>query len=208
MAQELERRSAETRVSVDGDHGRRLTGSPIVFNSRSVVMYDRSIGKFQELIRPEAVDRTLRMTTGVKALWNHNTDLVLGNTRAGTLRLRKTPRSLDIEIDPPSWAKPQIETVQRGDVDGMSFAFSVAEDGDSWEFDTADGIPLRTVHDMTFSEVSIVAFPAYPMTDVSVSTRSIEVFKAAHGRSIAFLRKVHKTNLAQTFRGGVNHYEG
>ena len=207
---EMERRAATTRVVLDEEYGRRLRGNPIVFNSPSVVMRDRSIGQFREIIHPEAVDRTLRNGDVVKAFWNHNSDLVLGSTKAGTLQLRKTPGALQMILDPPKWADPQVETVQRGDVDGMSFGFSVAEGGDTWDFDTEDDIPLRHVWDMGFSEVSLVAFPAYPATDVLVAKRSIDAFTASipKGRSVEFLRKVHQTNLARVFRGGVNHYEG
>jgi hypothetical protein len=148
------------------------------------------------------VDRTLRDAEPVKALWNHNSDLVLGSTRAGTLTLRKSKTALGIEISPPSWAEPQMETVSRGDVDGMSFAFHVmGEDGEKWDFKTEDGIPTRYINDMEFSEVSIVAFPAYPETEVSVSKRSIEAFKEERqiqvgGKSIARLLMEHRQRMA------------
>lgn len=198
---DVERRFSQARAIVDRSEGRRIRGQPIVFNSLSQVMYASGIGPFRERIRPEAVDRTLRSGDAVKALWNHNSDTVLGNTRAGTLQLRKTPSALAIEIDPPLWADPQLETIQRGDVDGMSFAFRVTEDGDEWDFETDDGIPLRTVTDMTFSEVSIVAFPAYKATEVSLSQRSLDVFAEVRakqiGHSVDWWQKWHRTQLAR-----------
>lgn len=195
----IEQRSASTRATVERAMGRRIIGTPIVFNSLSRVMRDRYIGPFRERIRPEAVERTLREALPVKALWNHNSDLVLGNTRAGTLTLKQASNGLLMSVDPPRWADPQMETVERGDVDGMSFAFSIVGDGDDWEFDTEDGIPIRDVTDMTFSEVSIVAFPAYPATDVSLSQRSLDHFSdlsKRRGMSIDFARKLHQTRLA------------
>ncbi len=196
----LESRAASRRAIVDRAEGRRINGTPIVFNRLSNVLRDKYIGQFRELIRPEAVDRTLRQVDIVKALWNHNSDLVLGNNRAGTLALRKMGDGLHMSIDPPRWADPQLESIERGDVDGMSFAFSVMEDGDDWEFDTEDGIPIREVMDMTFKEVSVVAFPAYPATEVTVSQRSLdrftEVCSARRGMSIDLARKLHKTRLA------------
>lgn len=198
MDQEL--RFATNRASVDRSEGRRITGTPIVFNSVSKIMRDRQIGQFRELIRPEAVDRQLRSGDHVKALWNHNADLVLGNTKAGTLSLRKMSAGLSMTIHPPRWAEPQLETIERGDVDGMSFSFGVPEDGDEWDYDS-DGMPLRTVHDMTFSEVSVVAFPAYPATSVTVSQRSLDAFVEVQnkhlGKSVAWWEMVHKTRLAR-----------
>lgn len=197
---EFEQRDASSRMVVEeNDTGRRvLRGMPIVFNSPSHVLYHPFIGKFREVIKPEAVDRTLRATTSVKALWNHNSDLVLGNTRAGTLLLRKMTNGLAMEIHPPSWAAPQVETVERGDVDGMSFSFNVMDGGDDY-IAGDDGIPTREVSDMTFKEVSIVAFQAYPAANtVTVSKRSLELFRESmSGSRIDWLRKVHQTRLAR-----------
>lgn len=197
---EMERRDSSSRVAVDSSHSRRIRGDAIVFNSSSKVLFHPSIGHFREIILPSAVDRTLQEAAHVKALWNHNADLVLGSTRAGTLTLRKGRTALGIEIAMPTWADMQMESVSRGDVDGMSFAFHVPdEDGEKWDRRTEDGIPIRYVNDMSFSEVSIVAFPAYAATEVAVSQRSVDVFKAvvqAEGKSIDWYRKVHRTRMA------------
>lgn len=196
---EIEQRDAGTRMVVEEtDTGQRvLRGMPIVFNSLSHVLFDPFIGRFREIIEPAAVDRTLRANTSVKALWNHNSDLVLGNTRAGTLALRKGSMGLQMELRPPAWAGPQVESVQRGDVDGMSFAFGVAEDGEEFG-EGDDGIPVRYIRDMTFKEVSIVAFPAYPATSVTVSQRSLDRFnETMKGMTIDFARKLHRTRLAR-----------
>jgi len=171
-----ERRVSPERVSVDTSGDRHLRGVAVTFNTISKVLMSERIGPFRERILPSAVDRILSSGAEVKALWNHNESEVLGSRRAGTLGFRKMPRGLEIDLDPPKWASRYVESVERGDVDGMSFGFLVPRDGEHWDFDTDDGLPLRSVKDMAFREVSITAFPAYEGTSVEVSQRSLEMF--------------------------------
>jgi len=186
---DLERR-AVVELRAEGD--RRLRGYAIVFNRNSL-----DLGGFIERIRPEAVDRTLSEALDVRALVGHDSDKILGRTKSGTLRLSKDARGLRIEIDPDpdiTYARDIMRAVARGDVTGMSFAFRTLEDDWRLEGDT----PMREVLDMRISEVSIVSFPAYPDTDVSVAQRALRAFQAKQQRStsIAWLRKVHRTRLA------------
>lgn len=171
-----ERRIAPDRITVDVTRDHRLRGRAITFNSLSKVMVNPRIGQFREMILPEAVNRTLGGTDDVKALWDHDTREVLGSRKAGTLVLTKTPKGLLVEIDPPRWAAKYVETVERGDVDGMSFAFAVPPNGDDWDFRGQDGIPLHIVKDMRFREVTITPFPAYNDTEIGLSQRSIDSF--------------------------------
>ncbi len=172
-----ERRVSPERIAIDTSIDRKLRGRAITFNALSKVVSHPRIGPFRERILPEAVDRTLSGGADIKALWNHDTNKVLGSRRAGTLSLTKTIHGLQIEIDPPKWAAGYVETVERGDVDGMSFQFFVpSEDGEEWDFRSLDGLPLRSVRDMVFREISITPFPAYDHTSVEVSQRSIDTF--------------------------------
>ncbi len=172
-----ERRIAPERIMVDVSQDRRLRGRAITFNNLSGVIMNPRIGPFRERILPDAVNRTLTGSADVKALWDHDSREVLGSRKAGTLLLTKSVRGLLIEIDPPKWANKYVETVERGDVDGMSFAFGVpTPDSEEWDFRSGDGIPIRTVKDMVFREVSITPFPAYADTEVVVSQRSIDLF--------------------------------
>lgn len=180
----LERRAwAECRAEAS-DNGRKIRGYAIVFNSVSV-----DLGGFKEIIAPEAVDRTLNEGLDVRALVDHDSSKVIGRTRAGTLRLRKDSRGLNVEIEPDdeiSYAKDIMRAVARGDVSGMSFALRVI--GDEWNYD--EKTPVRTVTDMRVSEVSVVTFPAYQATDVQVALRSLHAFQAQHmGNRVEFLRK-------------------
>jgi len=166
---------------------RKIRGHAIVFDSKSV-----NLGGFREIIRSEAVDRTIREALDVRAYVDHDSSKIIGRTRAGTLMLRKESRGLFVEIDPPNTTAGNdiLESIRRGDVTGMSFGFRVLED----EWRDEEGEPVREVLDMTISEVSIVSNPAYPQTDVAVAMRSLDKFKAS-GMAIAFAEKLHRTRL-------------
>jgi HK97 family phage prohead protease len=186
----LERRSwAECRAEAS-DNGRQIRGYAIVFNSPSV-----DLGGFREIIAPDAVDRTLNEGLDVRALVDHDSAKVIGRTRSGTLRLRKESRGLRIEVEPDteiSYARDIMRAVARGDVSGMSFGFRVLED--EWNYDGAT--PMRTVTDMRISEVSVVTFPAYQATDVTVAQRSLQAFQREQiGNKIEWRRKLLR-NLA------------
>jgi HK97 family phage prohead protease len=130
---------------------------------------------FREIITPQAIDRTLREGIDVRALVDHDSSKIIGRLSAGTLRIRKERRGLAVEIDVANTTTGRdiLESVSRGDVTGMSFQFETIDD--TWEL--VDGTPLRTVTDMRVPEVSIVTFPAYPATDVSVAQRSWQRFQ-------------------------------
>lgn len=184
---EIERRYAPAALRADGD-SRKIRGHAIVFDTKSV-----NLGGFTEIIRREAVARTLREALDVRALVDHDSAKILGRTRSGTLSLRADGRGLLAEIDPPDTtaARDILESVRRGDVTGMSFAFRTLED--DWHIE--DGEPVREVLDMTISEVSIVTFPAYAATDVQLAQRSLRAFEA-NGSRIDFLQKLHRTRMA------------
>ena len=188
----LERRAFVECRAEASDNGRKIRGYAIVFNSLS-----QDLGGFKEIIAPEAVDRTLSEGLDVRALVDHDSGKVIGRTRSGTLMLRKDSRGLRIEVEPDpdiSYAGDIMRAVARGDVSGMSFGFRTLED--TWDYETEPW--TRTVTDMKISEVSIVTFPAYTQTDVSVAQRSLNAARLAlTGRSVAFLRRLHRARLAR-----------
>jgi HK97 family phage prohead protease len=154
-------RQAPSLRAEDDATGVQFRGLSIVFDSKSVDM------GFYEFMRPSSVDRTIAEGIDVRALWSHNADLTIGRQSAGTLRLRKVSQGLAVEIDPPRWASGYVESVQRRDVTGQSFAFETVED--SWWME--DGYPHREILDARIYEVSAVSWPAYPRTTLAV-TRS------------------------------------
>lgn len=190
-AGDLERRQHCQDIRVDLSQDHKIRGMAIVFNKPSL-----DLGGFVEVIAPEAIDRTFREGLDVRALVDHDSSKILGRLKAGTLAMTKTTRGLQVVIDPPhtTVANDIMESMDRGDVTGMSFAFRVLQD--TWN--EASNPILRTVTDMRVSEVSIVTFPAYPATDVQVAQRSLQAFQAQRGgQSLDWWQRWHRTQLAR-----------
>ncbi|MBI4800642.1 MAG: HK97 family phage prohead protease, partial [Desulfarculus sp.] len=113
----------------------------------------------------------------VRALFNHDPNLILGRNLAKTLRLAEDARGLAIEIDPPdtTYAKDLITCLKRGDITQMSFGFSVRPNGQNWGKHD-DGFAVRTLTGVRLFDVSPVTFPAYPQTDVAA--RALDAWQA------------------------------
>jgi len=154
--------AVETREGGGEDEGPVLVGYAAVFDEETVIN-----GWFREVIRRGAFRRAIEEEQDVRALWNHNPDYVLGRTRAGTLRLEEDERGLRVEIRPPrtTWATDLVESIRRGDVSQMSFAFRVRREAHDDGED--DRLPLREILDVDLYDVSPVTYPAYEATAIS-----------------------------------------
>ena len=152
----------ETRAK-DGKERPVIRGHAAVFNQLS-----EDLGGFREQIAPGAFADAIKLDD-VRALWNHNADYVLGRNLSGTLTLAEDARGLAIEIDPPDtqWARDLLISMERGDVNQMSFGFSLRPNGQDWAKDDA-GQVIRTLKRVRLFDVSPVTYPAYPQTDVAV----------------------------------------
>lgn len=159
---------ALTELRADGEgEERTLKGYAAVFNQLSEPMWG-----MREKIRPGAFAKTIQ-ESDIRAVWNHNADLVLGRTKNGTLSLREDEHGLWVEIRPPAtnWATDYLESIRRGDVDQMSFGFETVRD--YWEGE--EGQQIRTLVEVRLFEVSPVTFPAYPQTEVSLRALQAEI---------------------------------
>ena len=162
----------ETRVTPidfevrEGENGMTFEGYAAVFNTPSEPL------PFIERIAPGAFKRSIEARNDIKLLWNHDTGTVLGSSRAGTLSLMEDERGLKVRADLPntSAGRDAAELLRRGDVDSMSFGFSVPTGGDEWSADGSE----RTLRSVRLHEVSIVAFPAYTSTAGTTSVRGID----------------------------------
>lgn len=159
MEREIERRAWPVeRVEVREAEGKRpvIAGYAAVFGQLSV-----DLGGFRERVAPGAFGRSLE-DNDVRALWDHNSQYVLGRNRAGTLTLEEDERGLAIEVETPgtTWAGDLLTSMRRGDVNGMSFGFIVRDE--AWAEE--DGILVRELRDVDLFDVSVVTYPAYPQT--------------------------------------------
>jgi uncharacterized protein len=120
---------------------------------------------FTERIAPGAFTRSLKSRVDIRAYVNHNDELLLGSTRAKTLRIddRTDGGWVEIDLPPTSWGNDIRILTERGDIQGMSFGFSTVKD--DWSNDGAE----RTLVAARLHEVSVVTgVPAYPATTASV----------------------------------------
>lgn len=173
----------EVRKAENGEESRTIQGYAAKFNSQSEVLVDWWGDEFVEEIAEGAFDDSLRDNV-IKALWNHNSDLVLGSTKSSTLRLNSDSTGLHFDLDLPesTWGKDAFESVRRGDVDGVSFGFRVKED--RWGKTEVNGREMlkRTLIKVDLFEISPTPFPAYGASEVDC--RSLEVHKNDEARKL------------------------
>lgn len=160
---------AEFQTREDGDN-LSIEGYFSVFNSN----YEIGPG-MSESIAPGAFSETL--SGDIRALINHDTTLVLGRTKAGTLSLKEDTRGLWGHIDinrNDVDAMNLYERVKRGDVDQCSFGFNIrSEDTDISE----NGDVHWTITGVDLYEVSCCTFPAYSETNISARSEQRDEMK-------------------------------
>ena len=169
----LPQASAEVRVSGE-DGAKKITGYASVFYdgtpATEYVLWDDKFGRAVERIMPGTFDGALKRADDVRGLKNHEPSLILGRTKAKTLRLAVDDRGLSYEIDPPETTagRDTVAELTRGDLDGSSFAFKVANGGQKWTLTTdKDGRDndIREITDVEpLYDVGPVTYPAYDGT--------------------------------------------
>lgn len=178
LSRQIERRfhTAEIRLEeVDGQ--RRIVGYAGVFNQLS-----EDFGGFREIIEPGAFSSALERGDDVRALINHDVNMILGRTSNSTLNLKQDDHGLRYEIIPPdtSYARDLLTSLDRGDIDQSSFGFRVSIDGDRW--DMINGRTIRTLIDFKrLYDISPVTFPAYPVTSAEARAMAVELKQQTAG---------------------------
>lgn len=169
----------DIRADTDDENGAYITGRPIVYESKT------DLGFCDEIIKRGALDDA--DLSDVRFLVNHNTDMIpLARFRDGfknsTMQIQVDKDGLtirvllDIENNPE--ARALYSAVQRGDISGMSFMFTIS--GDEWENLDSDH-PTRNITAIGIvAEVSAVTFPAYEATEISArDKRAVEEARKA-----------------------------
>lgn len=175
-------------IREDDDGNRTLSGYAVKWEKKSQVL--GFFLKFREQFKKGAFADSLQKDDQ-RFLWSHDVSKVLGRTKNNTLRLEEDETGLRFEIDLPktSLGDDTYESIKRGDVDGVSFGFRM-EDDEIEEPD--DDLPLRTVKKAKLLEVSAVAFPAYP--DSEVSARGYDIMKD-HAEEMEEYREQQKAKI-------------
>lgn len=164
------RTSASQFSTREDGEGLYIEGYFSVFNSNYEIWPGAT-----ESIAPGAFSNTL--SDDVRALINHDTTLVLGRNKAGTLELREDAHGLwgKITINPnDSDAMNLYERVKRGDVDQCSFGFDIVNE----ETDFREDCSIHwTIREVKLYEVSCCTFPAYEDTSISAREKQYEEIK-------------------------------
>ena len=120
-----------------------IVGYAAVYNRLSLDLG----GGLREEIMPGAFDRILNRQRGkadVVALFNHDSNIVLGRTSSGTLELSSDEKGLRYVVTPPASRSDIMELIARRDVRGSSFAFTVDKAGESSCLRRSVGIARQT----------------------------------------------------------------
>ena len=170
----------EVRAEQNEEHGTFITGTPIVFNRAT------DMGGYEETISKDALKEC--DLKDVAFLVGHNTGMIplarsRNNNENSTMQLTVNEAGMAIRVNLDTEGNPRAaelySAIKRGDITGMSFAFTV--DKDSWEGLDTDS-PLRHVRSIgRVFEVSAVAFPAYEGTSIQAASEgdALESVKAS-----------------------------
>lgn len=161
----VEKRNLTTNsveIREDENGMKTLAGYAVKWEMKSVTMGWR---RFKEQFKRGAFTESLTNDDQL-ALWSHDTSKVLGRTKNGTLRLFEDEIGLRFELDllDTTLGEDAYKTIKRGDVDGVSFGFQMLKQ--EWDEADPDNV-VRSILTAKLVEISPVAFPAYPDSQVS-----------------------------------------
>lgn len=152
--------------AADGEKALILSGRPVVYETPTTI--NDIGGSYIEIVKRGALDGA--DLSDVRLLVGHD---------ASKIPLARTPKTMSLKLDeagltfeatlPDTEAgRAAYKAVERGDLRGMSYAFTVPEGGDSYDPKTN----MRTITRIAkVYECSLTAFPAYEATTVSAESR-------------------------------------
>lgn len=145
-----------------------------------------------ERIAPTAFTDAVK-SDDVRALFNHDPNVVLGRSKSGTLKLSVDSRGLKYEITAPTTqaGRDVMESIKRGDIDGASFAFTPIK---APVTRSSDGGYVRSLEQVTLADISVVTYAAYQSATSSVRSEDCEQalkdLEAAEAESVAVRLRV------------------
>lgn len=162
----ISEKRGRAKIETRADGTKELVGLGAVFYDGTEATEYRLWGNVKERIMPGAFDRAIEEKHDVRGLVNHNPNNLLGRTAAGTMAIEKTTEGLAYRIELPDTqvARDTAISVDRGDLSGSSFSFSITsetwrQEGD-WE--------IRELNDLDMYDTGPVTYPAYEGTSVGV----------------------------------------
>jgi HK97 family phage prohead protease len=169
VLKQLERRFAPRNLTLtatrDANGAAHAVGYAAVFNQVT-----RILDGFNEVVRPKAFERSLQSKKlDVIGTYNHSADALLGRT-PDTLQLSEDSRGLrfDITLPDTQLARDLSTLIERGDVRGASFAFTVQKQKWTEEKTKSGTSYLRELLQLDLHDVSVVVTPAYLGTSVAL----------------------------------------
>lgn len=159
------------------------------------VLFDDETELFENAF--ERIDKgAFKELSDIRALINHNSDLVIGRTKVGTLILKPDEKGLWGRIlinDNDTDACNIYERVKRGDVDQCSFGFEIIKEDEEW---AEDGSVHWVLKEVRLFEVSICTFPAYSGTSVSARSNQMQ-------KGIDIKNKQRQKKLKERLKNGI-----
>lgn len=208
----LERRAYSFEVRAEsGENGSVITGRPIVYDSTT------DLGWFDEVIERGALDKA--DLTDVRFLVNHDLSKIpLARSRRNngnsTMQMVVDEEGMNIRVlldtENNAEARALYSAVQRGDLSGMSFMFSI--NSAEWD-DLESDHPTRRIKEIgSVVEVSAVTFPAYEATEINArSKETLDNARSALEKAREQRAKSVDTDTMEILKakikilGGINH---
>lgn len=199
MDKEIRSFDFEMRAEQKEDGKGEIFGRPIVYEQKT------DLGFFDEVIAKGALDKA--NLKDVRLLVNHDTSMIplarsRNNNANSTMQLMPDEEGLgfraDLDLENNSDARNLYSAIERGDISGMSFMFTV--DGEAWE-DLDSEHPTRILTSISnVFEISAVTWPAYESTSIGVrDTRALESAELALERARESLESDRRAEALEKF---------
>ena len=191
----IERRYVPALELRETEDKKQITGYAAVFNT-----WSEDLGFFREQIAPGAFAKTIK-DGDIRALINHDPNLIIGRTKNDTLRLWEDEKGLGFEVDLPdtTYAHDLRESIRRKDITQNSFGFLVVKD--EWN-ETSN---RRTLREVKLFDISPVTFPAYKQTSVKLRLYELGIdYERLNAALVRTGRSVATEKDAETIRSAMN----